>query len=400
MKFTSVRRLMFQFHMWIGLILGILLALLGLSGSAIVYDDEIANFLNPPPVAVAQGPALSLDAIAAAALSRVGGREQVQIGLPVIPGKIVTVRVGQQQRGEGAGPSGERGPIGNGMQHRRGGRRRAEGGGTGAAGAPGRPGLGQQVFVDPVSGAVLGARAGGLPSFLGLAHQLHGNFLMGRAGRTYVVGPLGVAMCILGITGLVLWWPKRGQWKYAFLIRRTAQGLRFHRELHSAVGIWMFVVFMAVSFSGVVLSWPSGAPGVDPRAPAPSIDPAGDRIGADAALALAKQAVPDAIPRSITLPAREDQPITVSFGSNGAMGASVAIDPYRSQTLTVRNPASGFWAWQRPLHQGSLGPVWRFLVFLSGLIPLLFVVTGITMWWKKYRNHISMSSPLALETGE
>ena len=31
-------------------------------------------------------------------------------------------------------------------------------------------------------------------------------------------------MCILGLTGLVLWWPKRGQWKYAFKVRAAAKG--------------------------------------------------------------------------------------------------------------------------------------------------------------------------------
>ena len=54
MTFTEFRRLMFQFHMWIGLVLGILFAALGLSGSAIVYDQEIASFLDPPPAATLQ----------------------------------------------------------------------------------------------------------------------------------------------------------------------------------------------------------------------------------------------------------------------------------------------------------------------------------------------------------
>ncbi len=39
MKFATVRSAMFQIHMWVGLILGLLLALLGLSGSILVYDD-------------------------------------------------------------------------------------------------------------------------------------------------------------------------------------------------------------------------------------------------------------------------------------------------------------------------------------------------------------------------
>jgi uncharacterized iron-regulated membrane protein len=30
-----------------------------------------------------------------------------------------------------------------------------------------------------------------------------------------------------------------------------------------------------------------------------------------------------------------------------------------------------------------LGHIWRALVFLSGLLPLLFAITGVSMWWLK-----------------
>jgi uncharacterized iron-regulated membrane protein len=40
--------------------------------------------------------------------------------------------------------------------------------------------------------------------------------------------------------------------------------------------------------------------------------------------------------------------------------------------------------WQHLLHFGvGLGLVWTILVFISGLLPLLFAITGITVWWKK-----------------
>jgi uncharacterized iron-regulated membrane protein len=96
------------------------------------------------------------------------------------------------------------------------------------------------MYIDPVSGEVLGSRRFVQPGLLTFAHQLHGNFLMSRETGRPFVGWLGVAMCLLGISGLVLWWPKRGQWKYAFKVRSTATGLRFHRELHAATGIWIF----------------------------------------------------------------------------------------------------------------------------------------------------------------
>jgi uncharacterized iron-regulated membrane protein len=262
--------------------------------------------------------------------------------------------------------------------------------------APGGGARGLQVFIDPVSGEVLGTRKSVLPPILTFAHQLHGNFLMSRETGRPIVGWLGLAMCILGATGLVLWWPKRGQWKYAFLVRRTAKGLRFHRELHAATGIWIFVVFMAVSVSGVVIAWPQttgmNPPGYNPRS-LPTVEPTeGRRLGATEAIIAARTAVPGLAPRSVTLPARPDQPITVAYLAHGAVNATVLIDPYRGTVLAVRDQSQRFMAWMRPVHDGSnLGPVWRFLVFLSGLVPALFVVTGMIMWAKKRKRRVPMT---------
>ena len=387
MSFAATRRLLFQVHMWIGLILGLLLALLGLSGSVLVYDDAIANLLSPAPRAAAKGEALSLDKIAEAARG-VAGRGPMQIMLPRAEGEAIVVRVGQIS---------PMGPIPAQREARNGGRVRAEGT---------RPGM--QVFVDPVSGVVLGTRNTMLPPVLMFAHQLHGNFLMGRDGRSFV-GWLGVAMLLLGGTGLVLWWPRRGQWKYAFFVRRTATGLRFYRELHAATGIWISVVFMAVSFSGVVIAFPntmtrfSGGTTARPTynlREGPSITPMEGvaLIGPAQALSLARTALPDAAPVSISMPVHRNQAIAVNMLADGAVGASVYVDPWRARVVAVRDPSRGFLAWQRPLHQGAgLGPVWRALVFLTGLVPTLFVVTGILMWLRKRKRHMPMSAAMAEE---
>ena len=87
-------------------------------------------------------------------------------------------------------------------------------------------------------------------------HDLHGHlFIAGGLGRE-LVGWLGVALLVLGCSGLYLWWPEPGQWKAAFIVRRTAKGLRFNRELHGAVGIWSLLLFMLVNFTGVYLAFP------------------------------------------------------------------------------------------------------------------------------------------------
>jgi uncharacterized iron-regulated membrane protein len=314
----------------------------------------------------------------------------MQIVLPDA-GQAISVRMG------GLSPMGNMPGMNNadGGQSRQGGRHRHRDGAQ-AGGGEGQRGNQLQIFIDPVSGEVLGTRKALLPPILTFAHQLHGNFFLGREGRSWAVGPLGVAMLILGVTGLVLWWPRRGQWKYAFFVRRTATGLRFHRELHAATGIWIFIVFMAVSFSGVVLAWPqtTGAnpPGFDPRA-LPKVEPSdAKRLGPTEAVIAATAAVPGLQPRSVTIPARPDAPISVNYLSNGAVAATVLVDPYRGTVLAVRDPSQRFQSWMRPVHQGSLGPVWRFLVFLSGLVPALFVTTGLIMWWKKRQRHVPMTA--------
>jgi uncharacterized iron-regulated membrane protein len=51
--------------------------------------------------------------------------------------------------------------------------------------------------------------------------------------------------------------------------------------------------------------------------------------------------------------------------------------------------------WLRVLHYGQgLGDVWRVLAFLSGLLPLLFGITGFSMWWLKRTRRQSIPSGL------
>jgi uncharacterized iron-regulated membrane protein len=375
----GLRKILFQLHMWIGLGLGLLLIALGLSGSVLVYDDVIQDFLAPAPRASAQGAPLPLDRIIAAARASTTTRGPATVTPAGEAGAPAIVRIGAA--GRGGAPVQSRGAAGPGR-------------------APAK-----QIYVDPVSGIVIGSAPAALPPILAFAHQLHGNFMMGQDGRRFV-GYLGLAMVILGVSGLVLWWPKKGQWKNAFIVRRTAKGLRFHRELHGMLGIWMYVVFIAVSYSGMALAWPqlTGMPVVSRTVPmvAPLADAA--PIGADQALALVKAQAPDMTLRTVMVPPRraieQGQPITVSFFSHGAVGATAYVDPLRAKVIEVRDPSASFMAWQRPMHQGLLGPVWRFLVFLSGFLPTVFVFTGVFMWLKKRQNRMSMNAPLVMEPAE
>jgi uncharacterized iron-regulated membrane protein len=377
----KARAILFQIHLWTGLTLGILLAILGLSGSVLVYHDELLEMTQPPaPQAQAQGAMLPLDMLFASARESFNhDRANATIMLPQKQGDAVVVRF--QSRSQ-----------------------------------PG-PQKGTDVFVDPASAHVLDVRPAPYNAVIGLMHDLHGRLLIpGREGRQ-VVGWLGVAMLALGLSGIFIWWPKRGQWNTGFRIRRNARGYWLYRDLHGAVGIWGLVVFLIVSFSGIAIAFPQSVRSIvtlgtaQPPAPAfdlrrgPKVEPIAGAapLSLGAAVNLVKLKFPGADIRSIAIPASRSAAWRVTVGSIDDGPVSTAyVDPWRKQITAVRNArgssADAFMAWQRPLHQGSgWGALWRILVFLSGLLPSLFVTTGIVMWIKKRRARVRVVSSAVRE---
>lgn len=378
----SLRRFLGWLHLWTGIIFCIPLVALGVSGSILMIEHETPNrFVEDRASATYKPVAAIIEAAKAAAPE---GRVAVNYDAPAKTGAPAYVRFVAPPRG-----------------------------GEGAQQGQPRPGAGTRIAVDPVSlearvdqGPGPGGAAGGF-IFERFMHDLHGRMLIeGLQGRQ-VVGWLGVFMCVLGLSGIVMWWPKPGQWKNAFRIRFGQSALRVNRQTHGAVGIWFLIVLLIVSFSGVYIVFPqtiNGAVGASPairdmRNQQPfAVTPIADTtpIDADAAAGLANEAVPGGIVRAIALPANEMQPYRVTLSRvgdfNGKPRALVIVDPWQNKVIEVRDPETyapidKFLAFQRQMHAGNaLGWWWWIPVLLSGLLPPLFVGTGITMYLLKRRN--------------
>ncbi|MGE3303258.1 MAG: PepSY-associated TM helix domain-containing protein [Hyphomonadaceae bacterium] len=357
-----MKRILFQIHLWIGLILAAPFLILGATGAILVFDQDVERALNPPTVQASAGESQPLDAIAAAALNGApkGARVNTLL-LPEKPGDPAIARIGQRgQRGGGA-----------------------------------------VVEVDPVTLATHKPAPSATGDFFRMLHQLHGRFLVeGPLGRQ-LVGWAGAAMLVMGISGLWLWWPKRGQWARAFGVRTKGPAYRINRDLHGAFGIWTFAVFMIVTFSGVYISFPKTmaaatiavAPGKDLRSSVDAIkasEARGEPIGFDAAAAAARAALPDGRVFSIAPAGRPGTPMRVGLrtpgAAEGAPFATIYLDPADGRVLEVRDPrrytaGEGFQAWMRPLHEGlGVGLWFKIFAFLAGIAPMVFVVTGIAMW--------------------
>ena len=72
----------------------------------------------------------------------------------------------------------------------------------------------------------------------------------------------------------------------------------------------------------------------------------------------------------------------------------------QSHVCPARSPATAA-QWIRWIHECShSGPVWQFVVFLTGVFPLVFVVTGVIMWWRGRRSRREVAAGRAADRGE
>ncbi len=366
-----MRRIVAQLHLWVGLLLCLPFVMLGLTGSILVFEHELEALFAPQRPPAAQGePHTISEIVTAAQMATPSGSRPLSYMTSPEPGDLAAVRLIPSGRGGAAGPGGER----------------------------------VRIDVDPVS---LQTYPHPETGFLRQVFFLHSTLLLKNREGRQLIGWFGAAMLIMAISGLVNWWPRRSRWRAGFTIARSARGYRLHRELHGAVGIWGLAVLGAVSFTGVYLSFPESVrsavnlvlPARDLRgAGAVRIEPVqgAEPLGIDAAVALAREQVRDTTLRLVFLPARLDQPIRVALHHAGddrkGPAVMVLVDPWAPRVIEVFDPR-GFspgetiLAWQHALHAGQgFGPVWKMLVFLCGLLPLLFTITGVLMWLLRRRR--------------
>ncbi len=178
-------------HRWIGIGLLVLLVPIAVSGALLVYHDEFDALLNPKRWTVS-GPelALSVSQYMARASAAAEPNETVTgIRLPRSPGRPVVVLVRQQ-----------------------------------VDAASGRRPRSFSFYLDPPTGAVLD-KVDFRASLFGFMHVFHENLTIPQYSGRQVVGWAGVGMLILSLTGIWLWWPRRGS---------LASALRWRRAPHTS----------------------------------------------------------------------------------------------------------------------------------------------------------------------
>jgi uncharacterized iron-regulated membrane protein len=228
-----LRRALFQVHLWIGLGIGLYVVVLSLTGSVLVYRNELDRALaTPHAVFDENAKAMNADELRAAAQQ-------------AYPGWTVTdVREGRTTRGRAGGGRG--GPAGRGNRLPD---------PTASVTVERGPEKKDRLF-NPYTGADLGDNTTRGQLFVLWMVRLHDELLMDRPDGPWWNGFLSLIFTVLVVTGAVVWWPGVARWKRSLGVKWSAGWRRFNWDLHSALGFWLLLFMLMWGISGWYLGMP------------------------------------------------------------------------------------------------------------------------------------------------
>lgn len=378
MKRLRARILIRRLHLWLGMSLGLLFALLGITGSALVFYVEIDAALNPLARAEHAAPPPDWDS-------------------PVWDEALATARERfPDPRGEWSFEvTGESGAIPARYyppsEHR------------------GHHAEREMVWFSADGTRILRAETWGEYP-MSWIYELHMHLLAGETGRL-VVGWSGFAMLLLLATGVVTWWP-RGSWRKALAFKRDAAPARRLRDLHKLAGLWSVLLLFLLVFTGALLALPEAKTQIlastiaaPDKVPEPrSSQASGRQIPVSQALAAGRRALPDARLAFIDVPGEGGKPFRLRVQVPGDPhrrfpGSFIFVDQYSGRVLAVHdvrrgNAGTQTAAWIRSLHDGSIaGSGTRILAVLLGLFPAALFATGLLHWLRRRAVRLRRQQP-------
>ncbi|KQB55817.1 MULTISPECIES: PepSY domain-containing protein [Acidovorax] len=248
----------------------------------------------------------------------------------------------------------------------------------------------QASYVDPADGKVLGAwQPSALPRWV---KNLHRSLLLGDAGRWGAAG-IALAMALLCVSALVLLLRRMGGWQR--LAARVRGSLA--QRIHVVTGRVVLAVLCLTSLTALTMSASTlGLVALDTRTEPEVLSVVTgkpDLPGAQLAT-LQSLAVQDL--RKLNFPGATDPEDTWKVATAQGQGW---IDRYSGQMLAWQDAtlAQRVYDWAVVLHTGEAAWPWAVVLGLVGASVLLFWLSGVVIWWQARRlaPHITGNTPLA-----
>jgi uncharacterized iron-regulated membrane protein len=257
----------------------------------------------------------------------------------------------------------------------------------------------RRVFVEPATVHILGEITN--RSLTSRIHDVHASLLLGKMGKI-LNGLVALSLCVLCLTGVFLWWPGRLRWRDVLHLKAWRKGNPFRLDVHRTTGICTFVLLVMWAVSGATFLFPTQFSAVMRRithttpTPRPLSNQSQQASFSKPDIEdLIEEALEESADRELwsVAPPKGDQGpwriVTVGTGcspSGNCDHRNFYFDQY-SGTLLARwdeepkSPGEVLRKWLEGIHFGSFGGVGtRAIWMILGLAPVVLAVTGALIW--------------------
>jgi uncharacterized iron-regulated membrane protein len=230
-----LRKAIFQLHLWSGIGVGLYVLVVSVTGSIVVYSNELYMAATRAPIIVARsGPRLTDDELKAAVARVYPGCTIIGISREKNPDQAVSISL------------------------------------DGGAGRKNR-------LFNPYTGGDLGDSVPLGIRLVSWLLELHDDLFAGPTGRS-VNGFGAILVIVLALTGIVVWWPGIQTWRRSLMVHRNVGWRRFTWDLHSMMGFWTLGIIVLFGLSGAYLGNPQPFQDLADRLEPPTAANAGTRI--------------------------------------------------------------------------------------------------------------------------
>ncbi|QRR00063.1 PepSY-associated TM helix domain-containing protein [Dyadobacter sandarakinus] len=370
MRKAWLSRNLFKLHSWFGLVTGLFLILLGLSGSLLVFRTELDRFFNKELLHVPHQMPIPEQALQHC-YDRITSRYPNLDGIAWLnpdagPGDAYDFRIyyndGQLLTYDLA-----------------------------------------LISVDPYTGKVLreGPSDRFMPSFMAWLFQFHFSFQLGIPGAA-LTAILGMTMLVSLLTGVFVY-RKNILKVLTFWVKINRKNWRtVSSDLHRIVGVWSLMLNAVIFFTGFWMNLFAFKPKTWQNELAPALPNTNIAVPADRMYRQALAAMPDLEPTYVYLPTQLARKFEVRGFTDGQFkiwgsANSVKIDQQTGEIsgisrLTDKPLEDRIEAAFFPLHVGNFGGFWVKLVYvIIGLTPGLLAITGFLLWWRRQRFRAAVS---------
>ena len=345
-----------KLHRYIGIIVGLFIAIIAFTGSILVFAEEINSFFYPQiHQIVPQSKSLAVEQIADIVSQNYPEEKLHYIKIPPSSQDAYQVVVKADEAKK-------------------------------------------SIYINPYSGEILASIDSN--NFMKIIQQIHTNFLAGDFGE-FFVGICGILLITRAINGLTLWtgWKRLST---GFTIRFKARNKHLvNYDFHQLIGVIsvIFLIFAGITGSMMVFKKPMVTLGYtvsgisQPTKVLSTPQSTNNKLTLDYFLEQANLALPDGKTTIIIPASSEKAPVIVRkrfIGDLNQNGKSyIYLDQYSGELLKVKNILNASWIDQLlailyPLHIGSYGNgVLRFFYLIMGLVPAILFVTGLAIFWNK-----------------